>query len=85
MFGSSKELQKEILLISNIYGNKFNDLVNSLDKKIIIWLDRNTKGLQIQPAQSEDRFAGNSELEKKEGLKEMIKDEMDISIFISKS
>lgn len=82
MFGSSKELQKEILLLSNIYGNKFNDLVNSLDKKIIIWLDKNTKGPQTQPAQSEDRFAGNSELEKEEGLKEMIKDEMDISIFI---
>lgn len=71
--------------LSNTYGDRLDDLVDSSDKQVIIWLVRNTKGPRAQPTQSKDGVAGNSELEEEEGLEEMIEDGMDVSIFTWRS
>lgn len=65
-----------------MYINKLDNPVNNSDEKDIIWLVKNTKDPQAYLAQLENRVTGNSELEEKERLKEMIEKRMDINIFM---
>lgn len=69
------------MLLSNIYSNRFDKLVDSSDEKIIIWPIRNITDSRAQPAQSKIRVTGNFDHEEEEILKEMIEDGMDISFF----
>lgn len=36
-FGQAKKMQKKVILLSNIFSNKFDDLVTSFDKEDIIY------------------------------------------------
>lgn len=85
MFKIGKELQKKVVPLSNMYGNKLDNLVNNSDKKIIKWLIKNIKSPQIQLGQSEDRIASNFVFEKEEMLKKMIENEINITIFTQRS
>lgn len=61
-----KKLQKEVVLLSNMYSNSLNDIVNSFKKENVIshCQNRNTISLQL-PTIKRDRVAGNFEPEKR--------------------
>lgn len=62
MFGRNKELQKEIVPLSNIFSNRLNGLIDSFDKEDIISCcqNRNAKSPQL-PAIGRDKVTGHSE------------------------
>lgn len=64
--------------LSNLYNNRFNDLVNSSDKKDVIW--QLVRNIIAQFAKSEIGVASGFELEK-EATKHLVGDGFDISIF----
>lgn len=45
MFKVGEELQKEFVPLFNIYGDRLDNLVYSLNKLVIIWPIKNTKNL----------------------------------------
>ena len=60
-----KELQKEVVLLFNMFNNRFNDLVNSSDKEDVISC-RQTKNATspLLLGIRRNRIAGHSEIEK---------------------
>ena len=70
-FEQGKELQEEVVLLSNIFSNKLDNLVDSSDKEDIISRRQNKNVTSHQlPAIGKDRVAGDSESEERiEGTK----------------
>lgn len=66
-FEQSKELQEEVVPLSNVYSNRIDDLVDSSNKEDIInrYQSRNATCLQL-PDISKNRVAGHSKI--KEGV-----------------
>lgn len=77
MFGRGKELQIEVVPLSNLYNNKLDDFVNSLDKKDVIWqLVRNAL---VQSAKTKVEVASDSKLEE-ETIDDLVRDGFNVSI-----
>ena len=69
-------MQEEVVSLSNIFSNRFDDLVNSSNKEDVIsrCQNRNLTSPQL-PAIRKDRVATHSELEERiEGAKKDISD-----------
>lgn len=78
VFGRGKELQTEVMQLFNLYSNKLDDLVDSLDKEDVIQqLVRNTIA---QFAEPEIGVANNFELEEKM-IEDLVGDRFDVHIF----
>ncbi len=71
MFGQGEELQEEVMLLSNTFSNRLDDLVDSSNEEDIISRRRNRNVTSPQlPATRRDRVAGHSEPEERmEGAK----------------
>lgn len=53
-------MQEEVLSLFNLYNNKFNNFVNSFDKKdVICQQNRNTENLWLQATQPKNTIADN--------------------------
>lgn len=75
-FRRVEELQETVVPLSNIFNNKFDDLINSSDKKNVISCRQNRNSISLQlPAIKRNRVAGHFEPEEKmEGVKGDISD-----------
>lgn len=65
-FGQDKELQEKVVQLSNLFGSRLNDLVNSFDKKdIISYCQRTNATSPWLPTTGRNGVAGQFELRKK--------------------
>lgn len=81
-FGQEKELQEEIVPLSNIFSNRLDEFVNSSNENDVIsyHLNRNAMSSQL-PAIGRGKIAGQSEL--KDGIEDTNNNTSDVSFFFS--
>ena len=63
-FRQGKELQKEVVLLSNMFSNRFDNLVNNSDKEDVINHCQNRNVINSQlPAIGKNKVVGHSKPE----------------------
>ena len=65
-FGQGKELQEEVVPLSNVFSNRLDDLVNTSDEEDVISRrqTRNATSPRL-PGREKNRVAGNSQIQER--------------------
>lgn len=72
-FGWDKELQKEIVPLSNIFGNRFDDFVNSSNKEDVICCYKTKNAISLWLlGKKKNRVADHFEIEKRTSEKKRV-------------